>query len=259
LSDGGWNPERIADLLAIDPGASVAVEDALFKEEQHPRVKGGTRAGQFTKGHGSGAAIGKGQLSFGFVSPNTKENLRFEQAEKELASPRQKEYHRYAQKLVGPRGRVHDVLGDWADGAENSLMIEGNMSREELRKAVAQVGLTGEQKAVIPFAADKNGKDVMWSLELGGQTHVNAVRQALSKHGLQFRTLQKTANGLTVHVFDEGGQMQRNILGVVKQLGGSITRTRGRGEFLGGDTRESGAREYQRVLGGAGGAAGAAS
>jgi len=86
----------------------------------------------------------------GFVSPNVQENTTFSDAQRGLASEEQKQAHALAQRVVekvAGKGEVHDTIGEWKDGAENSLMVRGPMDRESTKYVAALMGKAENQKA----------------------------------------------------------------------------------------------------------------
>lgn len=186
-----------------------------------------------------------------FVSPN-KDSLSFEEAQKNLTSPRQAEMRKMAAGIVReftPNAKIADAIGDWHEGAENSLLIHASIKDPEaLRYAAARMGLEAEQKAVIPFSVSAAGKDALWSIWVS-HDDLSKIRDTLTSSGLQFRTLEPQGQETLVHVFDPGTMLKTKIQTAAKALGGRITVAKGTGEFLGSDDdREAGAKEYRKVI-----------
>lgn len=197
--------------------------------------------------HGPNCGRPRKNPEFGFVSPNMQEHLTFNQAHKNLASDRHRQFHRLAEQMVGDRGRVSDAIGDWSDGAENSMMIHMKGTRNQIRDVAARLGAAADQKAVIAFASGR-GKDSVWTVKIP-RGDMNALRKKLDSNGIQFRTLEPRSDGAVhVHVFDQGSGLEKNIRQFARQAGGHVFRHTGTGEFIGGDTREEGQRAYREIL-----------
>ncbi len=107
-------------------------------------------------------------------------------------------------------------------------------------------GLAAEQKAVIPFQVATGGTDSLYRIPLQGS--VDSIRQKLDAAGVEFRTLVPHGNTTDVIVFDPGTQMRGTIQALAKSEGVKAQQYRGKGEFLGGDTRQVGAAKFQNVI-----------
>ncbi len=187
-----------------------------------------------------------------FVSPNTEDNLSFDQARKNLTGPRQQEMGKMAEGVVReitPRFHISNVLGDWSDGAENSLLIHADIKDPEaLDYAAARMGLEAGQKAVIPFSVSATGKDALWTIRVAGKD-LNAIRAAMDQTGLNFRTLEPAGSETLVHVFDQGSVLKNKIQTAEANLGAKVTIAKGTGKYLGGgNSREESAETYRQVI-----------
>lgn len=187
-----------------------------------------------------------------FSSPNVKEDLSFEQAQAALISPEHVSMRKTYQDILRKEkvdATVEDAIGDWADGAENTTVtVSKNFeSYEHLRSVAAQLGIASKQKAVIPFMVDKAGKDVLYTIDVPGKVP-SAVREGLTKHGIQFRTLATIEGGTRVKIFDQGATLAENVKSFNKEYGTKATKISGTGEFLGGNTRAEGATAYEGAI-----------
>src|SRR5215216_5376843 len=64
--------------------------------------------------------------NYGFVSPNTRTDLKLEEAIKEMNSPEEARFRTKAVNLscvVRSKIRAFKALGSWSDGAEHSVML----------------------------------------------------------------------------------------------------------------------------------------
>jgi hypothetical protein len=189
-----------------------------------------------------------------FASPNIEEGTGFDDAERALKQPR----HSWAKSVVGDalrsEGLGHDLvdaIGDWGDGAEDSVIarIKHVDDFDRLRYVASRIGEHLNQKAVLPFMTQEGGPDTMYVVRLAGET-VPGAREQLTRAGIPFRTLSPTKDGVTVYVYDEGSQLVPQVASLGEAYRGriGIDVAHGKGEFLGSwDTRADGLRAYRRV------------
>jgi hypothetical protein len=189
-----------------------------------------------------------------FSSPNIKESLKFEEAAKLLNSS---EHARTAKVYVdqahqlGLTATLFNAIGDWADGAENTIYSEivNAKSYEDTEKLAAMHGLVSNQKAVIPFFEESAGHDTLSKItirrENGNETE---IRKSLDGEGLQYRTILPRRDYTHVVIFDKGSELENNVSKFADIYGARLERYKGHGEFLGGDTRIEGKAAYRRVL-----------
>lgn len=187
------------------------------------------------------------------VSPNTEEGLTVAQAQERLGSKRQAALIDAGNKidgLVGIQGVHSHAIGAWADGAENTVIekVGGHPTFEQLRTSAAMKGLLAEQKAVLPFQVDRNGKDALYRLRVPS-SDVESLNKTLVKLGIEFHTLEPEGNATNVWVYDQGNQIGDKIAKAGDYYDTQIDKWRGHGEFLGSwDSREEGAQAYQQTL-----------
>jgi len=222
---------------AMPPKGGRFPDGVLKYDEMQPRDEDG----RWTSGGG-----------FEFVSPNVEENLSFDEASRRMEGEEQHKLSAYGQdvdKHVGLASHHTDAIGDWSDGAENTLFcqIKNSPSYEDVKYSAALKGdfrsETGQnQKAVIPFADDKAGKDSLYHFKLHG--NMNEVRHQLDTAGIQYRTIIPTSEGANIWVFDQGTQMRGTMEKLGNQYDIHIDQHKGTGEFLGGDTRPQGHQAY---------------
>jgi hypothetical protein len=191
--------------------------------------------------------------AYQFYSPNIEENISFLDAQKRLTSENQARYKSITEdidKNIGIKSTQENAIGDWSDGAENTIFntINNVKNYEELRYSAALKGSVGNQKAVIPFIEDVAGKDSLYITEITN-IDINALRNKLDELGIKFRTIISGKNSTKVVVFDQGSQLIDNI----KQLGEiyetEIKQINGTGEFLGSwNTRAEGKQSFNKVI-----------
>ena len=190
-----------------------------------------------------------------FVSPNVEENLDFPTALQRLDSPEQQQFLKKAQTVMRRtfgKAEVKSAVGDWADGAENSsIMFANKGKKEDFEYVAALLGKMSKQKQVIAFNRTPAGPDRVWQFDDGPD--MEKVRQALSAAGIQYRTLTppgKANKNVGVYIFDQGANLGDAVSKVAKQFRSTLRFFKGEGKFIGGDTREEGAKAFDEVIGG---------
>src|SRR5262245_55394139 len=82
-------------------------------------------------------------LNYGFVSPNTKTDLKIEQAIAGMSSPEEMKLLKQAINLgcvVRTRIRAFRALGAWSDGAEHSVLLRVRGDEPTLRYLLSRMG-----------------------------------------------------------------------------------------------------------------------
>ena len=189
---------------------------------------------------------------FQFYSPNVKEDVKFDQAVSALGTTDQRKFLDASDDILEHLGLTEhhgeNAVGDWLDGAENSVVqtIDGDVDAETSRYTAALIGQMAQQKAVLNFKSDPDGKDAVYEMEV--RAPMGQVRQTLGEKGIAFRTLVPEKDGCKVVVFDEGGKLFNKVLTVGDAFNVTIHETRGTGEFIGGPDRASADRAYRKVI-----------
>lgn len=187
-----------------------------------------------------------------FFSSNTEDGLSLRQAVDRLNAPAHERCRARAERVLrdlsaGP-ALVHDAIGDWQDGVENSLLVVLPRSPDAgtLRRAAAWFGLIGDQKAVLAFRPEPGGRDVLATLVVPGT--LEEVRNLLTMHGVLDRTILVEADGCRVIVVVEGDRYAELAVAAAR-MKATIERRHGRSVLLAAPTRDEARRRYQEVLG----------
>jgi hypothetical protein len=184
-------------------------------------------------------------LSYGFVSPNTREGLKLDDAIQGLASTEEETLIRSARTLgcvAQTNIEAYKVVGSWSDGAEHSVMLRAKTDTPTMRYVISLLGRSRQQKAVLYFRSDPTGTAEMYILRPRGQVGpIRRVSQALDEAGIQFRTLVPTKTTIMVYVVDLNRELQTKISAAAKKLKARLTSQRGLAGFIGDDSsREKG-------------------
>ena len=256
--DSGTPFDRVA---ALDRLASV-LHDLLvpWNEAQHARDPGGEGGGRFV------AMGGTMTKSATFVSPSVKSGLNIKEAQKELNSRQQVRMRAASKDIYDKLGiggvREVDVLGVWKDGketyAENSLMsrADSNWNRNVL--SAVMKGYLADQKAVIVFQQDEEGRGVLAQFEAKGT--IATISKNLQKDEIENYTIVPKDGGATVYLVDFEGKKE-----TIDKMDKAATRygkdnslfyQTGRAELIGNedysgsdrDHRDRARALYQRVI-----------
>ncbi len=189
--------------------------------------------------------------SYLFLSPNTDDHLSPAEASRRLASPAQFQYHQLAGDILKQLGvndaKVHDVLGDWDDNVENSLLVVLPAAHPQtLRCAAAWFGLVAQQKAVLAFHPDPEGNHRLTVLDLPGR-NLAAVRRLLDEHGIHDRTILVHQGGCRVIVL-ESHLADPALRDAALAAHGRLHSYTGRGECLAGGTRLQARERYAEII-----------
>lgn len=190
--------------------------------------------------------------AFLFLSPNTDDGLSLDESVRRLGSPVQVRCRKLATDILGDLGVrgvvVHDAIGDWSEGVENSLLVvlpRGSDSHT-LRAAAAGFGLLAEQKAVLAFHTHPRGDDVLVILDVPGS--LTSVRDVLDRHGIRERTILVGPRSCRVVILDEGGRQRGALRRMTEALNGVVSWQNGESESLAGATRAEARERYREVL-----------
>jgi hypothetical protein len=188
-------------------------------------------------------------------SPNVDEGLSLPQAYARLHSANQKAFKDISRDILNTAGiknyEMHDVLGNWTDGAENGLfhVLRDPVDPELSKYVAAWHGLLGNQKQVLHFVAG-DGPDSFYQLFLP-TTSAADVSAALDKFGIPFRALMPRRDGTLVAIYDEKKRLRPNVQALAEHYNATVREARGRGEFLGdpaGSSRTKARAEYRSVI-----------
>ena len=181
-------------------------------------------------------------IGYGFVSPNTSENLKFHQAIKGMNSREETALRLKAINLscvVRSRVRAFRALGSWNDGAEHSVMLRVKSDEATLRYLLARIGRDTQQKYVIYFLPQAEGPADLYTLRpRAGVRNLLALTNALERAGIPFRTLVPSKEGTIVYIIDLDRDMREKILNAARTLRARVTSQPGKAQLFGQDSRE---------------------
>ena len=187
-----------------------------------------------------------------FFSPNTASGLTFEGSVRQLRSPEQQRGRLIVRELMAnlglPLATVHDAIGDWGGGVENSLLVHLPHIRDPatLRYAAAWLGLSCRQQAVLSFHARADGPDRLTVID--ARIPLDEIRRRLDGLGVFDRTIVSSDDGCRVLVVDPRGEQQALLERAARALGGQMVSQAGRSEMLAGATHDAATRQYRHAM-----------
>jgi len=183
------------------------------------------------------ATIAQTSLNYGFVSPNTKENLKIEDAIKGMRSVEETKLVRQSMNLscvVGTPVRAFVSLGSWSDGAEHSVMIRVKSDTSTVRYLLSRLGRDAQQKSILYFHPQTTGNANLYTLKpRRPMRNLAALAQTLDRAGITFRTLVPVKSGTWIYVVDLKGELRKKVMTAAKRLRARVTAQAGAAAFVG--------------------------
>ena len=191
-------------------------------------------------------------FSYGFVSPNTSENLKLEQAIKGMNSREEIELRNKAINLscvVRVRIRAFRALGSWSDGAEHSVMVRFQSDESTLRYVLSRMGRDAQQKFVIYFHPQPNGAADLYTLRpRAGPRNLVALTTALERAGIPFRTLVPLNGTTNVYIIDMDRDLRPKIMSAARRLRARVTQESGNAKLFGDDERQKAKTVFEKDI-----------
>ena len=180
--------------------------------------------------------------AYGFVSPNTGENLKLDQAIKGMSSREETELRNKAINLscvVRTKIEAFRALGSWKDGAEHSVMVRFKTDEATLRYVLSQMGRDAQQKYVIYFHPQPGGEADLYTLRPRvGARNLVALTAALERAGIPFHTLVPFKQTTTVYIIDLDRTLREKVMTAAQTLRARVTTEPGKAQLFGDDERQ---------------------
>ncbi len=191
-------------------------------------------------------------VGYGFVSPNTGENLKLEQAIKGMSSREEFALRNKAINMscvVRVRIRAFRALGSWNDGAEHSVMVRFQSDEPTLRYVLSRMGRDAQQKYVIYFHPQPRGSADLYTLRpRAGPRNLVALTTALERAGIPFRTLVPLNGTTNVYIIDMERDLRPKILSAAKRLRARVTHEPGNAKLFGDDERQKAKTVFEQDI-----------
>lgn len=191
--------------------------------------------------------LNKKSLTYGFVSPNTREGLKLDDAIRGLTSSEEDKLIRQARAFgCVARSRIETLkaVGSWSDGAEHSVLLRSYTDAPTMRYIVSVLGRNTQQKAALYFHSNSGGSADIYILRSpAARRSMRSLSGLLDQAGLEFRTLVPTKRSVLVYVVDLKREMRAKIVAAARRIKARVTSKRGSAEFIGDDSSREKAKE----------------
>ena len=189
-------------------------------------------------------------LNYAFVSPNTRENLKIEDAIKGMNSPEEMQLRMKAVNLscvVSSKISAYKALGAWSDGAEHSVMMRVHSDPATLRYLMSRMGRDAKQKYVIYFHPQPGGPDDFYVLRVRRRDLVT-LSNALQQAGIPFRTMVPLGNTTAVYIIDLDRELRDKILAAARKLRARVSYEVGDADLFGDDLRAQARIKFEQEI-----------
>ena len=191
-------------------------------------------------------------LNYGMVSPNTKTDLKLEQAIAGMNSAEEAKLLNQAINLgcvVRSRITAFRALGSWSDGAEPSVLLRVRGDEESLRYVMSRMGRDAEQKYVIYFHPQPKGAADLYKLRpRAGSKNLVALTNELERAGIPFRTLVPLRGTTAVYIIDLERDLREKILAAARKLRAHVNKETGNAQLFGDDVREKAKDKFDEEI-----------
>ena len=191
-------------------------------------------------------------FNYGFVSPNTKTDLKLEQA---IAGMNSKEEAALLNKAVNlgcvvrTRITAFRALGSWSDGAEHSVMMRVRGDEATLRYVLSRMGRDAQQKYVIYFHPKVGGAVDLYTLRPRTRTrNLVALTNELERAGIPFRTLVPSRETTAVYIIDLDRDLRTKIMNAARKLRARVSQEAGTAKLFGDDERDKAKLKFEQEI-----------
>jgi hypothetical protein len=191
-------------------------------------------------------------LNYGIVSPNTKTDLKLEQAIAGMRSTEETKLLNQAINLscvVRSRVTAFRALGAWSDGAEPSVLLRVRGDEESLRYVLSRMGRDADQKYVIYFHPQPKGEADLYILRpRKGPKNLAALSTELERAKIPFRTLVPSRRATTIYIIDLERNLREEILTAARRLRAQVSQKAGSAKLFGDDAREKAKDKFDQEI-----------
>jgi hypothetical protein len=191
-------------------------------------------------------------FNYGFVSANTKTDLKLKQAIAGMNSDEERKLLNTAVNVscvVRTRIRAFPALGSWSDGAEHSVLLRVRGDEATVRYVLSRIGRDVDQKYVIYFHPKPGGPVDLYTLRLRtGSKNLVALTNELERAGIPFRTLVPSGEIIAIYIIDLDGDLRPKIMSAARRLRANVTQESGSAELFGDDEREKAKLKFEQEI-----------
>src|SRR5689334_16125486 len=183
------------------------------------------------------------QRNYGFVSPNTKTELKLADAIAGMSSAEESKLLNEALNLscvVRSRITALRALGSSSDGAEHSVLVRVNGDEPTLRYVLSRLGRDADQKYVIYFHRQPKGAADLYILKPKQRgRNLVALTHALERAGIPFRTLVPSGNTTAIYIIDLDRNLHAKVMTAARTLRSRVSQQSGNAQLFGDGERQA--------------------
>jgi hypothetical protein len=191
-------------------------------------------------------------FNYGFVSPNTKTDLKLEQAIAGMNSDEERNLLNKAVNLgcvVRTRIRAFRALGSWSDGAEHSVLLRVRGDEATLRYLLSRMGRDAQQKYVIYFHPKRAGTVDLYTLRPRTRArNLAALTNELERAGIPFRTLVPSRETTAIYIIDLDRDLRTKVMNAARRLRARVSQESGSAQLFGDDEREKAKLKFDQEI-----------
>jgi len=196
---------------------------------------------------------GPRSLNYGFVSPNTRDDLQLGDAIRGMNSAEENGFLKKAIALscvVRSKVRAVKALGSWSDGAEYSVLLSVRADESAIRYLMSRLGREANQKAVLYFHPENQGTAKLYVVNaLPRFRNFANLARLLDAAGITFRTLVRAKQNTRVYIVDTEDNLAAKVKLAAKRLHARFTSQTGNASFIGDDSvREKGQNVFANEI-----------
>jgi hypothetical protein len=191
-------------------------------------------------------------FNYGFVSPNTKTDLKLEQAIAGMKSEDEAKLLNKAVNLgcvVRTRITAFRELGSWSDGAEPSVLLRVRGDEAMLRYVLSRMGRDARQKYVIYFHPKAGGDVDLYTLRPRTRArNLVTLTNELERAGIPFRTLVPSRETTAVYIIDLDRDLRAKILNAARKLRARVSQEAGAAQLFGDDEHDKAKLKFEQEI-----------
>ena len=190
-------------------------------------------------------------FNYGFVSPNTKTDLKLEQAIAGMKSEAEATLVNKAVNLgcvVRTRIAAFRALGSWSDGAEHSVLVRVRGDEATLRYVLSRMGRDAEQKYVIYFHPAAGGKVDLYTLRPRTRRNLVALTNELERAGIPFSTIVPLREATAIYIIDLDHDLRPKIMNAAQRLRARVSQEAGNAKLFGDDERDKAKLKFEQEI-----------
>jgi hypothetical protein len=192
------------------------------------------------------------QQNYGFVSPNTKTDLKLADAIAGMNSAEESKLLKQAIDLscvVRSRIKAFRALGSWTDGAEHSVLLRVSGDEATLRYVLSRMGRDAGQKFVIYFHPQPKGSADLYILKPRQDArNLVALSNALERAGIPSRTLVPSGGATAIYIIDLDRDLHGKIMAAARTLRARVSQQSGNAQLFGDDERQQAKAKFQEEI-----------